>query len=152
MIVLVDTCVWSLALRRYNINLSGEESGVVALLSEVVLEGRARMPGVVRQELLSGVRHQAQFETLLAATRAFDDVPLTAADYEEAAVCDTLCRAGRISGSTTDFLLCAIALRRQWAILTVDKDFAHYGRKLDLQVLPGDPATSHEQPGDTPGI
>lgn len=152
MIVLVDTCVWSLALRRSSINLSGEESRVVALLSEVVLEGRARMSGVVRQELLSGVRHQAQFETLLAATRAFDDVPLTAADYEEAAICDNLCRAGGISGSTTDSLLCAIALRRQWAILTVDNDFAHYARKLDLQILPGCPATSHEQPGDTPGI
>ena len=93
------------------------------------------MPGVVRQELLSGVRHKAQLELLLAATRAFDDVPLTIADYEEAALCDNLCRSAGISGSTTDFLLCATAIRRQWAILTIDKDFVRYAQKLPLQLV-----------------
>jgi predicted nucleic acid-binding protein len=139
--VLVDTCVWSLALRRSSGDLKSDESRVVASLKEAVLEGRARMPGVVRQELLSGVRHRPQFDVLRTATRAFDDVPLAMADYEEAAVCDNLCRSAGISGSTTDFLLCAIAIRRQWAILTIDKDFARYAKKLSLQLplAPGTP-------------
>lgn len=136
MITLVDTCVWSLALRRASGNLSVEEAEAVTLLRRAILDGKARMPGVVRQELLSGARQRQQFEALLAATRAFDDMNLTIADYEEAAACDNLCRSARISGSTTDFLICAIAQRRQWAILTVDKDFPRYARKLNLQLLP----------------
>jgi predicted nucleic acid-binding protein len=135
-IALVDTCVWSLALRRSSRDLNSDESQVVELLKEIVLEGRARMLGVVRQELLSGVRQKPQFEVLLAAVRAFDDVPLGMADYEEAAACDNLCRSAGISGSTTDFLICAVAIRRQWAILTIDKDFTRYGQKLPLQLLP----------------
>lgn len=135
MIVLVDTCVWSLALRRSAADLNHEESRAVELLKETILEGRARMPGVVRQELLSGIRHKAQFDVLQAATRAFDDVPLTVADHEDAATADNLCRSAGISGSTTDFLLCAIAMRRQWAIFTIDKDFARYAKKLSIQLL-----------------
>lgn len=136
MITLVDTCVWSLALRRASSNLNAEEAEAVELLRQAILDGQASMPGVVRQELLSGVRQRQQFEALLTATRAFDDVNLTIADYEEAAVCDNLCRSAGISGSTTNFLICAIARRRQWAILTVDKDFLGYSRKLNLQLLP----------------
>ena len=136
MIILVDTCVWSLALRRSGKSLSSGETRVVELLQEVILEGRARMLGVIRQELLSGVRHKNQFEILLMATRAFDDVAIATEDYEEAARCDNLCRSAGISGSTTDFLLCAVATRRQWAILTTDKDFARYGKKNPLQFLP----------------
>lgn len=136
MITLVDTCVWSLAIRRTRVNLNAEEIRAVDLLTQVILDGQARMPGVVRLELLSGVRQRQQFEALLAATRAFDDVNLTIADYEEAAACDNLCRSAGISGSTIDFLICAIARRRQWAILTVDKDFLRYTRKLSLQLLP----------------
>lgn len=135
MITLVDTCVWSLAFRRASASRNPEEVKVVELLEQIILDGRARIPGVVRQELLSGVRHQQQFEALLAASRAFDDVNLTIADYEEAAICDNLCRSAGISGSTTDFLICAIARRRQWAILTVDKDFPRYAKKLSLQLL-----------------
>jgi hypothetical protein len=84
----------------------------------------------------SGARHKAQFDTLLQATRAFDDVALTAADYEAAARCDNTCRSAGINGSTTDFLLCSIAIGRQWAVLTTNKDFAGYAKKLPLRLLP----------------
>jgi predicted nucleic acid-binding protein len=134
--MLVDTCVWSLALRRSAGNLNVHEAHAVESLKRAILEGHARMAGVVRQELLSGVREKSQFESLLTAIRAFEDVALTTADYEDAAVCDNLCRAAGISGGTTDFLLCAIAMRRQWAILTVDKDFSNYAKKLPLRLAP----------------
>jgi hypothetical protein len=51
---LVDTSVWSLALRRKTENLSTNERLLVAELSELIREGRARVIGLVRQELLSG--------------------------------------------------------------------------------------------------
>ena len=58
--ILVDTSVWSLALRRKTESLNATERFLVAELSELIREGRARLVGLVRQELLSGIfgRHQ----------------------------------------------------------------------------------------------
>ncbi len=51
--VLVDTSVWSLALRRKPEHLSPREQLLVAEWSELVREGRVQMIGPIRQELLS---------------------------------------------------------------------------------------------------
>ena len=39
-----------------------------------------------------------------------------------------------IQGSTIDFLICAIAVRRELSIFTTDVDFTHYARVLSLQL------------------
>lgn len=136
MIVLVDTCVWSLAFRRSQKNVNIQETRTLKLLEEIIHEGRAQMLGLVRQELLSGVRQKAQFDLLLAATRSFSDVVLDVADYEEGAIAANKCRAAGIAGSSIDFLLCAVATRRNWAILTTDKDFARYQKHLPFTLIP----------------
>jgi len=41
-----------------------------------------------------------------------------------------------VQGSPTDFLLCAVALRRGFAILTTDGDFAAFARLLPLRLHP----------------
>jgi hypothetical protein len=58
--VIVDTSVWSLALRR------GQQlhDPYVALFRDLIVDGRVVLLGVVRQELLSGIRHAKQFERL----------------------------------------------------------------------------------------
>jgi len=135
-IVLVDTCVWSLAFRRSRKNVNIQETRTLRLLEEIILEGRAQMLGLVRQELLSGVHQKAQFDLLLAATRSFSDVDLDVADHEEGAIAANKCRAAGIAGSLIDFLLCAVAARRNWAILTTDKDFARYQEHLPFTLIP----------------
>lgn len=135
MIVLVDTCVWSLALRRSEKHIGMQEMQILKQLREIIPEGRAQMLGVVRQELLSGIRHKPQLEATLAATRGFDDVPLEIADYEEAAMASNHCRAAGIAGSPVDFLICAVALRRNWAIMTTDKDFPRYQKHVPFTLL-----------------
>lgn len=135
MIVLVDTCVWSLALRRSEKHIGMQEMQILKQLREIIPEGRAQMLGVVRQELLSGIRHKPQLEATLAATRGFDDVPLEIADYEEAAMASNNCRAAGIAGSPVDFLICAVALRRNWAIMTTDKDFRRYQKHVPFTLL-----------------
>jgi len=133
--VLVDTSVWSLALRRNRRDLSRDQLRVLSLLQELVIEGRAQLLGIVRQELLSGIRHQQQFERLRTALRAFEDVKITTSDHEEAAAISNRCRSAGIAGHPIDFLICAVALRRKWAILTLDDDFQRYGRQLPLELL-----------------
>lgn len=58
--VLVDTSVWSLALRR----AKGGPLDIVQELAELVTEGRIAIVGAIRQELLSGVKTSTQFQTL----------------------------------------------------------------------------------------
>ena len=128
--IIIDTPVWSLALRRQRSSPSAETRE----LAELVREGRAAMLGPVRQELLSGVRADQQLETLRGHLRAFPDIPLEAEDYEEAASFFNKCRARGIQGSNTDYLICAAATRRGFGILTTDTDFAHFARLLPIEL------------------
>lgn len=126
--VLVDTSVWSLALRR-NQPQDGVEQQE---LRELLREGRVVMMGAVRQELLSGVRTSPQFLRLRKHLRAFDDITLDHEDYEEAAACSNRCRAAGIQGSSIDFLICAVALRRRLPVFTRDRDFENYSTVVPL--------------------
>ena len=128
MTVLVDTPVWSLALRR-----ARAPGGVIQReLIRLIEEGRAAIIGPIRQELLSGVKERVQFEQLRQQLSAFPDLPLGTADYEAAARDYNLCRARGIQGSNTDFLLCAFAGRHKIAIFSTDRDFERYARVLSI--------------------
>ncbi len=131
--VLVDTSVWSLALRRTAQNLNPAERSLVYELEELIREGRVRLLGLVRQELLSGVKTSAQFEKLRATLRAFPDEPVHTADYEAAAKTSNDCRARGITASLVDIVICAIALERSLLIFTTDPDFRTYARVLPLR-------------------
>lgn len=132
MMVLVDTSIWSLALRRKSPDLSAREKSLTLALGELIREGRAQLIGLVRQELLSGIREAEKFDQLRNYLRAFDDVHLDAADYEEAAQNHNRCRSRGVAGSAIDFLICAVAARRQWQIFTTDSDFDRYQNVLGL--------------------
>lgn len=134
MFVLVDTPIWSLALRRPFKDLNPEEKIQTGALRELIREGRAQLVGPVRQELLSGVRHEKTFLELRDHLRAFDQVVSEIADHEEAARINNRCRSRGIAGSEVDFLICTIANRRNWEIFTADRDFARYAKVLPLRL------------------
>ena len=134
MIVLVDSPIWSLSLRRKPEDLSRNELRLVGALRDLIQQGRAKIVGPIRQELLSGIREPEVFRTLRNALRAFPDPALEAGDYEEAANMSNQCRRQGISGSATDFLICAVAHRRTWQVFTADKDFQHYGKALPFNL------------------
>lgn len=131
--VLVDTSVWSLALRRKAQDLNPLECRLVEELTELIRDGRARILGIVRQELLSGVKTNAQFDKLRDILRAFPDETVTTADYEAAAKASNDCRAKGVADSIVDILICAVALNRNLLILTTDPDFKNYARILPLK-------------------
>jgi predicted nucleic acid-binding protein len=132
--VLVDTSVWSLALRRKHETLGDNERVLVMELSELIREGRAKVIGLVRQELLSGIKSNEQYEKLRLYLRAFRDEPIDTSDYEEAAKAGNRCRAKGIIVSIVDVLLCAVTVRRDWSIFTTDPDFSHYIKVLPLSI------------------
>ncbi|HVV50629.1 MAG TPA: PIN domain-containing protein [Polyangia bacterium] len=127
---MVDTSVWSLALRRHQTRSVSETRE----LGELVREGRVVLLGAVRQELLSGISDQRHYVTLRDHLRAFPDLALEAADHEEAALFFNRCRARGVQGSNADFLICAAAARRKLGILTTDGDFRHFARVLPIHL------------------
>ena len=134
MMVLVDTPIWSLALRRKPGDLNPREQVLTRALAELIREGRAQIMGVVRQELLSGIRETEKFERLRNYLGAFDYPHLGAADYEEAAEFHNRCRSRGVTGSAIDFLICAVAERRHWQVFTTDADFEGYQKVLGLNL------------------
>jgi len=120
--VLVDTSVWSLALRRRaSPKLSADDSKLVNALSEAITDARVAMIGPIRQELLSGIKEAAQFEKLKRALQPFRDEAIETADYEEAARLYNLCRSRGVECGPVDILICAVAWRRSWDVLTTDE-------------------------------
>jgi len=97
--VLVDTSVWSLSLRRTSqaVHPCAEE------LTKLIHEERVVMIGVIRQEILSGVKHANQFAKLRDQLRAFRDLPAETEDFERGAEFYNKCRTKGIQGSTIDF-------------------------------------------------
>jgi len=131
---LIDTNVWSLALRRKPQDLSAFERAVISELTELIREGRACIIGPVRQELLSGIRAPAQYEKLCLTLRSFPDENIATADYEAAAKAGNDCRSKGIVLSAIDILICAVALARRWSIFSLDPDFKNYARVLPLKL------------------
>jgi hypothetical protein len=129
--VIVDTSIWSLALRRSGA-ISQEDEALVHELNELINEVRVALIGPIRQELLSGISAQAQFESLKENLRAFEDLPLTQQDYEQAAEFYNICRKSGIQGSQVDFLICAVASGMGVPIFTSDKDFLLYAKHLTI--------------------
>ncbi len=125
----MDTSVWSEALRRAK---RKAESIVVQEFRNLILEHRVDIIGPIRQEILSGLREDAQFQRLEEHLSAFPDLSLTEDDYIMAAKFFNTCRAKGVQGSNTDFLICAVAVRRQLAIYTTDKDFGLFAERLPI--------------------
>jgi predicted nucleic acid-binding protein len=120
--IIVDTCIWSLALGRN----TDKDNLYVEELKNLIEEIRVQFIGPIRQELLSGIKSKKQFDTLKMHLEAFTDIELVAKDYELAAEYFNAARKKGIQGSNTDFLICAISSRHKMPILTTDKDFTDF--------------------------
>jgi predicted nucleic acid-binding protein len=132
--VLVDTPIWSLVLRRSVTALNPREQILTAALRQLIRDRLARIIGPVRQELLSGIRLESVFIHVREQLSAFDGPALEVADYEEAAHAHNRCLSQGIAGSPVDFLICAAASRREWQIFTTDQDFSRYAHVVPVNL------------------
>ncbi|MFP4397024.1 MAG: PIN domain-containing protein [Desulfonatronovibrio sp.] len=128
--VLVDTCVWSHALRHKN-----PDKNQIKKLSDLIHDGRAVLIGPIKQELLSGISRTDQFEKLKYILSAFEEIQLKSVHFEKAAEFNNICRSKGVQGSTTDFLICAVAYTEHLIIFTLDNDFLHYAKHLPVELF-----------------
>jgi len=120
--VLVDTPIWSYALRSKNTEYQAEVNELVLLIRD----HRALIIGPIRQEILSGYSDLQKFKKLKEKLSYFENTPIEDVDYELAAELSNSCRKKGIQGAHTDFLICAVADRLDVPIFTSDKDFIQY--------------------------
>lgn len=128
--VLVDTCVWSIALRSE----STKDVQITEELTQLIDDNQVRIIGAIRQELLSGYSDKQSYERLRAKLKFFPNEPVLDVDYEAAAEYSNVCRAKGIQGSHIDFLICAVAIRAKLKIFTTDKDFGNYSKHLPISI------------------
>jgi predicted nucleic acid-binding protein len=128
--VIVDTSVWSLALRR-SITAANAETDE---LKKLIKNQSVVMLGCIRQELLSGIRELSQYEILRERLSAFPNQILNENCYEVAAKMFNDCRTKGVQGSNTDFLICAASQLNQLSIYTTDQDFMHYQKILGISL------------------
>ncbi len=143
--ILVDTPIWSLALRRRPRDLNAGEERHVHEWERLVRAGGAHLIGPIRQELLSGVRDDRAWDRLRAALRPFPDLPVTTDEYERAAQFYNRCRARGIAGSAIDLLICAVSAGYGAPIYTIDADFPRYAAVLKLKLHTPRPKPRHSR-------
>ncbi len=128
--VLVDTDVWSEALRKKK----GKKSVYVDELTDLVQEGRLEIIGPIRMEILSGIREPEIFDAFSERLAAFIDKQISSEIYVLAAKFFNLCRSKGIQGSHTDFLICACSVQWSIPILSMDKDYLLYKKHLPIEL------------------
>jgi predicted nucleic acid-binding protein len=132
--VLLDTSIWSLALRRKPGKSTPAEDRIRAEWEELAREGRVLIIGPVRQEILSGIRHAGQFERLRDQLREFPDLALRLEHYETAAELCNACRRRGIAAGATDSLIASVAHREGVPLFTTDADFGRMRRLLSFEL------------------
>lgn len=129
--VLIDTSIWSEALRRK----TKRNSSITNSITNLIKNGQIVMIGPIRQEILSGIKDYKQFEILRNILRSFRDYPIKEIDYEKAAEYYNICRKAGIQGSNTDFLICAVSIENNFQIFTLDKDFHNFSSVIPINLL-----------------
>lgn len=120
MSLLVDTSVWSLALRR------DSPSGLpeVRALGDALESGELVVTtGLILQEILQGFSGLKACESILDRFNSLPFLSPTRADHIEAARLRNRCRRKGIQVGTGDAVLAALCLRHRLTLLTTDGDF-----------------------------
>lgn len=129
--VLVDTPIWSYALRTKN---SAYQTEVDALAS-LIRDQRALIIGPIRQEILSGYSDLRKYRIINRKLSYFVNTQILDSDYELAAEFSNRCRKKGVQGSHIDYLICAVANRIDIPIFTSDKDFKHYQGIISINLF-----------------
>jgi predicted nucleic acid-binding protein len=131
MSLLVDTSVWSLALRRDG---SSSQAEVRFLLQALDGAEPVVTTGLVLQELLQGFAGPRAAEAILAHFRALPLLQPDRTDHIAAAQVRNACRRGGVQIGTIDALLIQLCGRHDLTLLTTDQDFIHASRHVPVKI------------------
>ncbi len=130
--IVLDSSVLSMVFRR---TAASEPHPVVRVFHELVEDDHAMViPGVVFQEILSGVKSIEGFRRIEDALSGF---PLLFADrsaHRRAAQVRNACRVAGVTAASFDCLIAAQTLIRDAELFTLDADFVHISEVTGLRL------------------
>jgi hypothetical protein len=130
--ILVDTSVWSQALRRD----SPSQSREVVRLKDALQGGEAVFTtGPILQELLQGFSGPKTRNRIIETFAALPSITPDRKDHIEAAALRNSLRRKGIQTGTIDALLAQLCLRRGLHMLSIDADFAYMARPIPLLLI-----------------
>jgi predicted nucleic acid-binding protein len=129
--LLVDTSVWSLALRRDTPPNSAE----VIKLTSALAEGTSIVTtGLVLQELLQGFSGPKQAGEIVEHFASIPIISPTRADHIAAAELRNVCRRGGVQIGTIDAIIAQVCIGNDLELLTTDRDFTNISAYCKLKV------------------
>jgi predicted nucleic acid-binding protein len=140
-VILLDTSVLSRVFRRSR--PGAEERRLQAVFDELMASDvPLGLPGIVLQEVLSGVRSHRQFTDLSAKLLAgFTIISEGVPEHVEAARLKNVCLGKGLNVSGIDCLIAACSVVGNHVLFTVDGDFAAIARHAPLKLFEGHLAT-----------
>ena len=135
--ILFDTSVLSRVLRRRHPGPA--ERRLRAVFDELMAsDDPLCLPGIVLQEVLSGVRSERQFAELSGRVlAAFSILPEGVSEHVEAARVRNVCLAKGLNVSGVDCLIAACAITGGHELFTVDEDFEAIAKHTPLKLYRG---------------
>ena len=131
MTLLVDTSVWSLALRR---DQASDAPQVRALRAALEGEEIVVTTGLVLQELLQGFAGLRARKDIIARFAALPLLGPDRQDHIDAAELRNSCRRAGVQIGTVDALLAQLCIRHKLTLLTTDLDFVHAASHCAMKV------------------
>lgn len=131
MTLLVDTSVWSLALRR---DVEASEPEVHRLKEALLGADIVVTTGLVLQELLQGFSGAEARAQIIEHFRALPLIQPDREDHIAAADLRNTCRKAGIQAGTIDALLAQMCIRHDLTILSTNGDFKHIAKHCALRV------------------
>ena len=130
--LLIDTSVWSEALRRKEKSINSSETLVRRIIEnndEIIIVG------IILQEILSGITNEKLFLEILNILNDFSYVEITKEDYIHAAELRNKCKQRGITAGSFDFLIASVAIRNKLMLVTYDNDFKNISKYTELKIL-----------------
>ena len=130
--ILVDTNVWSLALRRE----PGTPPPEVVLLDKCLERSDVIVTtGLILQELLQGFHGPTQGRTIIREFSLLPVIMPEVEDHIESAALRNHCRRHGVQVGTIDALIARLSIRHGLHLLTADKDLQAMAHHCPLSLL-----------------
>jgi len=129
--VLVDTSVWSLALRK---DRPADHPAVKKLSTLLEDKEDVHLIGLILQEILQAFRSERVFGKVAEYLEPVPLLHFQRDDYVAAARLHRVCAAKGVSATTADCQVATAAIRHDCLLLTSDRDFELIARHSSLKL------------------
>jgi predicted nucleic acid-binding protein len=130
--LMVDTSVWSLALRR---SPPSDTPEVHILKRSLDQRDLIVTTGLILQELLQGFRGPLARKRIIGSFSLLPVVSPDVDDHIEAAELRNRCRRKGVQVGTIDALIARLCIHHELSLLTADRDFTAMARHCPLDVV-----------------